>query len=111
MLHVNSREGFTIAVSENKQLARIATSTVLSDNAFSIVVPLLDQVFDWRGGRIRALFQANGLALQEGEKAKTDGASITEKLPAPTHAPACSPWAFPPPIAPPPAPCGAPQPP
>ena len=86
MLHVNSREGFTIAVSENKQLARIATSTVLSDNAFSIVVPLLDQVFDWRVGRIRALFEANGLALQEWEKARTDRVTITEKLLVPIQA-------------------------
>ena len=35
MLHVNNRDGFTIAVSENTQLARIAKSTVLSDDAFS----------------------------------------------------------------------------
>ena len=39
MLHVNNREGFTIAVSENKLLARIAKSTVLSDSAFSVLVP------------------------------------------------------------------------
>ena len=44
MLHVNNHDGFTIAVSENKQLARIARSTVLSDNAFSIMVPILDQL-------------------------------------------------------------------
>jgi HAD superfamily phosphoserine phosphatase-like hydrolase len=80
MLHVNSRDGFTIAVSENKQLARIAQSTVLSDNAFSIVVPLLDQVFGWRAGRIRSLFEANGLELQEWEKARTDRVTITESL-------------------------------
>src|ERR1700729_2057856 len=43
MLHVNNGDGFTIAVSENKQLARIAQSTVLSNNAFSIMVPILDQ--------------------------------------------------------------------
>ena len=29
MLHVNNRDGFTIAVSENRQLARIATTTML----------------------------------------------------------------------------------
>jgi phosphoserine phosphatase len=86
MLHVNSRDGFTIAVSENKQLARIAQSTVLSDNAFSIVVPLLDQVFGWRAGRIRTLFESNGLALQEWEKARTDRVTITEKLLMPTEA-------------------------
>jgi phosphoserine phosphatase len=80
MLHVNSRDGFTIAVSENKQLARIANSTVLSDNAFSIVVPLLDQVFGWRAGRIRSLFEANGLALEEWEKARTDRVTITERI-------------------------------
>jgi phosphoserine phosphatase len=80
MLHVNSRDGFTIAVSENKQLARIAQSTVLSDNAFSFVVPLLDQVFGWRAGRIRTLFEANGLALQEWEKARTDRVTIIESL-------------------------------
>jgi len=86
MLHVNSRDGFTIAVSENKQLARIANSTVLSDNACSIVVPLLDQVFGWRPGRIRTLFEANGLALQEWEKARTDRVTITETLLVPTEA-------------------------
>jgi hypothetical protein len=86
MLHVNSRDGFTIAVSANKQLARIANSTVLCDNAFSIVVPLLDQVFGWRVGRIRALFEANGLTLQEWEKARTDRVTISEKFAVPTEA-------------------------
>ena len=43
MLHVNNRDGFTIAVSENRQLARIARSTVLSDNAFAVMVPVLEQ--------------------------------------------------------------------
>src|SRR5664279_6355213 len=61
MLHVNNRDGFTIAVSENKQLARIAQSTVLSDNAFSIMVPILDQLLHWRTGEIRALLESNGL--------------------------------------------------
>ena len=43
MLHVNNRDGFTIAVSENRLLARIARSTVLSDNAFSIMAPVLER--------------------------------------------------------------------
>jgi HAD superfamily phosphoserine phosphatase-like hydrolase len=78
MLHVNNRDGFTIAVSENKQLARIAKSTVLSDNAFSIMVPVLDQMLGWRIAEIRALFESNGLALQEWEKARTDRVTVTE---------------------------------
>ena len=75
----------TIAVSENRQLTRIAQSTVISDNAFSIVVPLLDQVFNWRAGRIRALIESNGLALEEWEKARTDRVTITERLMVPTQ--------------------------
>jgi HAD superfamily phosphoserine phosphatase-like hydrolase len=72
MLHVNSRGGLTIAVSENKQLARIAKRTVLSDDAFSVTVPLLEQVLGWGVSEIRGLFEANGLTLQEWEKARTD---------------------------------------
>src|SRR5829696_9072758 len=53
MLHVNNRGGFTIAVSENKQLARIAKRTVLSDDAFSVTVPLLEQVLGWGVSEIR----------------------------------------------------------
>jgi HAD superfamily phosphoserine phosphatase-like hydrolase len=78
MLHVNNRDGFTIAVSENRQLARIAKSTVLSDNAFSIMAPLLEQVLRWTTGEIRSLFEANGLTLHEWEKARTDRITLRE---------------------------------
>lgn len=76
MLHVNNRDGFTIAVSENRQLARIAKSTVLSDDAFSVMVPILNQVLGWNSGRIRSLFESNGLTLHEWERARTDRISI-----------------------------------
>ena len=72
MLHVNNRGGFTIAVSENTQLSRIARRTVLSDDAFSVVVPMLEGVLGWGVGEIRTLFEANGLTLQAWEKARTD---------------------------------------
>lgn len=80
MLHVNNHDGFTIAVSENKQLARIARSTVLSDSAFSVMVPVLDQLLGWRTGEIRTLLEANGLALHEWEKDRTDRVQIGEML-------------------------------
>jgi phosphoserine phosphatase len=86
MLHVNNRDGFTIAVSENKQLARIARTTVLSDNAFSIVVPVFEQILGRRSADIRALFEANGLTLHEWEKARTDRITVRESSPAPTEA-------------------------
>ena len=76
MLHVNNRDGFTIAVSENRLLARIAKSTVLSDNAFSILVPILEQIIGWRSGEIRAFFESYHLTLHEWEKARTDRVTI-----------------------------------
>lgn len=80
MLHVNNHDGFTIAVSENKQLAGIARSTVLSDNAFSIMVPVLDQILEWRTGEIRDLLERNGLTLQAWEKARTDHVQIGTRI-------------------------------
>jgi phosphoserine phosphatase len=87
MLHVNNHDGFTIAVSENKQLARIARSTVLSDNAFSIMVPILDQLLHWRAGDIRNLFESCGLSLNEWEKDRTDRVKISETIPLAAPAP------------------------
>jgi HAD superfamily phosphoserine phosphatase-like hydrolase len=78
MLHVNNRDGFTIAVSENRQLASIAKSTVLSDDAFSIMAPVLEHVFRWGTGEIRSLFESNGLSLHEWEKERTDRIILRE---------------------------------
>jgi len=72
MLHVNNRDGFTIAVSENRHLARIAKSTVLSDSALSVVMPMLREVLGWGSPEIRALFESYGFTLQEWDKACTD---------------------------------------
>jgi HAD superfamily phosphoserine phosphatase-like hydrolase len=81
MLHVNNREGFTIAVSENRLLARIARSTVLSDNAFSVLVPILEQIVGWRPAEIRACFESHHLSLQEWDRARTERITIRESEP------------------------------
>ena len=80
MLHVNNHDGFTIAVSENPQLARIAKRIVLSDSSFSIMVPVLDQVLRWGSRDIRELFESYGLTLHEWEKDRTDRVKISEIL-------------------------------
>jgi HAD superfamily phosphoserine phosphatase-like hydrolase len=80
MLHVNNGEGFTIAVSENRQLARIARSTVLSDSAFSVMLPLLDQVLGLRRSQIRELLEASGMRLHNWEKERTDRVRVLEIL-------------------------------
>jgi HAD superfamily phosphoserine phosphatase-like hydrolase len=78
MLHVNNHDGFTIAVSENRQLAQIAKSTVISDNALSVMVPVLDQVLGWPSKDIRMLFESHGLVLHEWERARTDRVKIAD---------------------------------
>jgi phosphoserine phosphatase len=78
MLHVNNHDGFTIAVSENRQLARIAKRIVLSTNAFSIMVPILDQLLRWKVADIRELFETYGLTLNEWERERTDRVHISE---------------------------------
>src|SRR5215469_5373689 len=72
MLHVNRREGFTIAVSETKHIAQIAERTVLSDNALSVLVPVLEQIASWEALAIRSLFESRGLLIQEWDKVRTD---------------------------------------
>ncbi len=82
MLHVNNRDGFTIAVSENPHLARIAKRTVLSDSAFSVVAPALRHVAGWSPSRLRELFAAYGLSVSEWERARTDRLTLSEIEPA-----------------------------
>lgn len=76
MLHVNNRNGFTIAVSENRMLARIARRTVLSDNAFSIVLPVLEQIVGQGPAQIRSVFEAHRLTLQGWDRASTDRLTV-----------------------------------
>lgn len=72
MLHVNRRDGFTMAVSENRFIVPIARRTVLSENALSVLVPILEDIFEWDASQIRDLFALHGFALQDWEKTQTD---------------------------------------
>ncbi len=76
MLHVNRRDGFTIAVSENKYLAPIARRSVISDSALAILVPILEEVVRWDSASIRELFEAKGLLIQQWDKVQTDVLTI-----------------------------------
>jgi len=72
MLHVNRLDGLTIAVSENRYITPIATRTVLSDDALSVLVPVLEDVLRWNSAKIRLFFESHGFALQEWNKVRTD---------------------------------------
>jgi HAD superfamily phosphoserine phosphatase-like hydrolase len=72
MLHVNTRDGFTIAVSEAKHVAHIAKRTLLSANALAVLAPILEEIVGWPRLRIRQMFEAHGLLIQEWDKVRTD---------------------------------------
>jgi len=76
MLHINRRDGFTIAVSENKYLAPIAKRSVISDSALAILVPILEEVVGWDAVKIRELFENKGLLIQQWDKVQTDMLTI-----------------------------------
>jgi phosphoserine phosphatase len=72
MLHVNRRDGFTIAVSESKLVAQIAKRTVLSDNALATLVPILEDIAGWQRPQIRQLFESYGFLIQGWDHVQTD---------------------------------------
>jgi 2-hydroxy-3-keto-5-methylthiopentenyl-1-phosphate phosphatase len=78
MMHVNQYDGLTIAVSESNFITRVAKRTVLSENAMSVLVPVLENVLRWDSARIRRLFGTYGLTLLEWEKRRTDMLTIQE---------------------------------
>jgi HAD superfamily phosphoserine phosphatase-like hydrolase len=79
MMHVNRREGVTIAVSEGKYIATIAQRSILSDDALSILVPILEDIVGRDDpAQIRAFFESLGLQIQEWDKVQTDFLTISQ---------------------------------
>lgn len=76
MLHVNRGEGFTIAVSETRSITEVAQRTVLSDDALSVLIPILEDIVGYGPHEIRALFEANGLVIHEWDSVRTDWLTI-----------------------------------
>jgi len=81
MLHINRRDGFTIAVSENKHLAPIAKRTVLSSNALGVLIPILEEIVGWERAQIRAFLETRGFVIQEWDKVSTDVVTIRDNTP------------------------------
>jgi len=78
MLHVNRGEGFTIAASEAREVAHIAKRTVISDDALSVLVPILEEIAGFGPAQIRALFEDHGLVIQEWDRVRTDWLTIRD---------------------------------
>jgi HAD superfamily phosphoserine phosphatase-like hydrolase len=78
MLHVNRGDGFTIAASEAREIAQIAKRTVISDDALSVLVPILEEIAGFTPSQIRALFEDQGLVIQEWDRVRTDWLTIRD---------------------------------
>jgi len=89
MLHINARDGLTIAVSESRHISQIAKRTVLSSSALAVLAPILEEVAGWERYRIRSFFEANGMLIQEWERVRTDWLTLKAAIePAEVRAPA-----------------------
>jgi len=76
MLHVNRLDGLTIAVSENRYITQVAARTVLSDDALSVLVPVMEDLLGWNRAKVRQFFKEHGFALREWDKVRTDSITL-----------------------------------
>ena len=87
MLHVNRGEGLTIAVSQVRRISEIARRTVMSDDALSVLVPVLEEIAGYGTPEIRGLFDRHGFVIQEWEKVRTDWLTVREHAAAEQQSP------------------------
>jgi phosphoserine phosphatase len=78
MLHVNRGDGLTIAASEARHIAQIARRTVISDDALSVLIPVLEEICGYDQSQIRGVFEEQGLLIQEWDRVRTDWLTIRE---------------------------------
>jgi 2-hydroxy-3-keto-5-methylthiopentenyl-1-phosphate phosphatase len=78
MLHVNRGDGLTIAASEARHIAQIARRTVISDDALSVLIPILEELCGYDPSQIRLVFEEQGLLIQEWDRVRTDWLTIRE---------------------------------
>jgi 2-hydroxy-3-keto-5-methylthiopentenyl-1-phosphate phosphatase len=76
MLHVNRCDGLTIAASEARIVASIARRTIMSDDALSVLVPVLENIVGYDRTSVRKLFERHGVLIQEWDRMRTDWVTI-----------------------------------
>ncbi len=76
MLHVNVYGGFTIAVSPSPYLGHISKRTVLSDNALSVLAPILEFCLKYDQNQIKDFFTEIDHPIYKWNRAKTEWLTI-----------------------------------
>jgi 2-hydroxy-3-keto-5-methylthiopentenyl-1-phosphate phosphatase len=87
MLHVNARDGFTIAVSESKHVSQIAQRTVLSTSALGVLAPILERIVGLNRQQIRKFLESHGFLIQEWDKVRTEWLTLRQARPDDEDAP------------------------
>ncbi len=78
MLHVNAYGGYPIAVSSSPYLGHISKRTVLSDNALSIIAPILEDIMAYDENKIKSFFADINHTISEWSRVKTDWMSLED---------------------------------
>jgi phosphoglycolate phosphatase-like HAD superfamily hydrolase len=81
MLHINTRDGYTIAVSEARHVSQVAKRTILSTSALAVLAPILEDIALWPRPRIRAFFESYGVMIQEWDRVRTDWLTLRAMTP------------------------------
>lgn len=76
MLHVLSYKGYTISVSLTPYMGHICRRAIVSDNAMSVLIPILEDIARLEDGQIRKFFEERGHTIQEWNQAKTEWVEI-----------------------------------
>ena len=78
MLHVQVYQGYPIAVSSSSYLGHIANRTVISDNALSVLIPILEDKLGYSYDQIRDFYQNLGLPVSEWKRAKIEWVDLVD---------------------------------
>jgi HAD superfamily phosphoserine phosphatase-like hydrolase len=81
MLHINTRDGYTIAVSEARHVSQVAKRTILSTSALAVLAPILEDIAGWPRPRVRGFFESYGVMIQEWDRVRTDWLTLRAMTP------------------------------
>ena len=76
MLHVLSYKGYTISVSLTAYMSHICRRTIVSENALSVLIPILEDILRYDEGQVRKFFEERQHTIQEWNKAKTEWVDV-----------------------------------
>ncbi len=79
MLHVKAYNGYPIAVSTSPYLGHISKRTVLSDNALSILIPILEDIIGYPEQKIMDFFSKLGIPILEWNRARVEWVDLEEE--------------------------------